>query len=66
MSAAVLFGLGLMCYQFLGQPVESGFGVYFNQIPIYPIFYLLKGDCRTTHSLNPPRLGEVTWGQEGT
>ena len=24
--------------------IESGFGVYCSRIPIYPIFYLLKGD----------------------
>ena len=28
--------------------IEYGFGlwVYSEKIPIYPIFYLLKGDCR--------------------
>ena len=24
--------------------IEYGFGVCYNKIPIYPIFYLLKGD----------------------
>ena len=27
-------------------PLKYGFGVYHTKIPIYPIFYLLKGDYR--------------------
>ena len=28
------------------KKIEYGFGKYYNKIPIYPIFYLLKGGSR--------------------
>ena len=42
-------------------------GTYSNKIPIYPIFYLLKGDCKQFHRSSqgthrsPPRFLGSRW-----
>ena len=46
--------------------------VYYNKIPIHPIFYLLKGDCKLAtlnakQTLNPPEFAIILlmlkWGK---